>query len=71
MRVVYKEIEFNDGTILEIKNRQAKDDDEWYESSGLYYDYAHIDETKIIDWIDLHHKSYLITKKFMVKESMH
>ncbi|QOD51758.1 hypothetical protein IC627_09680 [Photobacterium damselae subsp. piscicida] len=51
MRVVYKEIEFNDGTILEIKNRQAKDDDEWYESSGLYYDYAHIDETKIIDWI--------------------
>lgn len=50
MRVVYKEIEFHDGTIIEIKNRKAKKD-EWHESSGLYYDYAHIDETKKIDWI--------------------
>ncbi|WP_261904627.1 hypothetical protein [Vibrio fortis] len=49
MRVVYKEIEFHDGTIIEIKNRKAKND-EWYESTGLYYDYAHINETKKIDW---------------------
>ncbi|CCN49185.1 hypothetical protein MADA3029_740090 [Vibrio nigripulchritudo MADA3029] len=50
MRVVYKEIEFHDGTIVEIKNRRAKPD-EWYELNGLYYDYAHIDETKKIDWM--------------------